>query len=49
MVRDTEIIGYMDFGSIDISLIDVNDNGPVFYTVSLHLYHCDHHHHHHYH
>ena len=38
MVRDTGVTGYMDFGSIDVTLTDVNDNEPVFYMVS-HCYH----------
>ncbi|XP_028399799.1 protocadherin Fat 4-like isoform X2 [Dendronephthya gigantea] len=30
MVRDKGAIGYLDFGSIEITLTDVNDNAPVF-------------------
>ena len=33
MVRDAGVSGYMDFGSVKVTLIDVNDNGPVFYMV----------------
>lgn len=38
MVRDTDIKGYMDFGSVDITLLDVNDNKPTFITVRKVVY-----------
>ena len=38
MVRDTDIKGYMDFGSVDITLLDVNDNKPTFITVQKVVY-----------
>lgn len=35
MVRDKGVVGYLDFGSIEITLTDVNDNGPVFSVVRI--------------
>ena len=57
MVRDTGVSGYMDFGSIEVTLTDVNDNGPVFHMVSYchyqrsqyNHYHPHHHHQNRYH
>ena len=34
MARDQGSVPYMDFGTVDVKILDMNDNTPVFKTVS---------------
>ena len=39
MARDQGSVPYMDFGTVDVKILDMNDNTPVFKTVSKLLLH----------
>lgn len=34
MARDQGTVPYMDFGTVDVEILDMNDNTPRFTTVS---------------
>lgn len=34
MARDQGTVPYMDFGTVDVKILDMNDNTPLFTTVS---------------
>ena len=34
MARDKGTVPYMDFGTVDVNVVDVNDNTPVFTKVN---------------
>ena len=34
MARDQGTVPYMDFGTVEVKILDMNDNTPLFTTVS---------------
>ena len=34
MARDQGTVPYMDFGTVEVKILDTNDNTPLFTTVS---------------
>lgn len=34
MARDQGMVPYMDFGTVEVKILDMNDNKPLFTTVS---------------
>lgn len=38
MARDQGMVPYMDFGTVEVKVLDVNDKAPVFETVSKRLH-----------
>lgn len=37
MARDQGVVPFMDFGTVDVRILDMNDNTPLFTTVSSFL------------
>ena len=37
MARDQGVVPFMDFGTVDVRILDMNDNPPLFTTVSSFL------------
>ena len=41
MARDQGLVPYMDFGTVDVKILDMNDNTPLFTTVSIICFHIN--------
>lgn len=37
MARDQGVVPFMDFGTVDVRILDMNDNTPLFTAVSSFL------------